>query len=347
MADPDHPDRPDLRRPDHLPNLRAGRQPPHPSWLPRQRRGTTPQMIGRYPDFDVLDAAATWDDATAAVVGARLDPPGPLRFFTRAEVPTLRAFCDTVLAQDGEPRVPVAEMVDAKLADGRLDGYRYADMPDDRDTWRLVLAGLDHTARTGHRLEFAACDTGRRENIVGEFARARLVGGAWDELNVGRAWSVVMRATLAAFYSHPWAWNEIGFGGPCPTTTRPTSPTPPTSSPASSAPPTRRTCSPSGASRTSSAAPGWAPPRRQRHRRRPPRLGSAQRRDRRRVRVPHPGRRQPGVDDHGARRAARRPHERQIRPHRSFNDPPRAASHDHERLPMTRSPALLPSCPPC
>ena len=33
------------------------RQPPEPSWLPRQRRGTTPQMIGRYPDFDVFDAA--------------------------------------------------------------------------------------------------------------------------------------------------------------------------------------------------------------------------------------------------------------------------------------------------
>ena len=29
-----------------------------------------------------------------------------------------------------------------------------------------------------------------------------------------RAWSVCMRMILAAFYSHPWAWNEIGFGGP-------------------------------------------------------------------------------------------------------------------------------------
>ena len=26
--------------------------------------------------------------------------------------------------------------------------------------------------------------------------------------------AVVMRSALAAFYSHPWAWNEIGFGGP-------------------------------------------------------------------------------------------------------------------------------------
>ncbi len=66
----------DLSRPDHLPNLRPGRQPPHPSWLPRQRRGTTPQMIGRYPDYDVFDAAGTWDAATAKVVNARLHMAG-------------------------------------------------------------------------------------------------------------------------------------------------------------------------------------------------------------------------------------------------------------------------------
>jgi len=87
-------------------------------------------------------------------------------------------------------------------------------MPDDRDTWRLVLRGLDHTARQGYRRAFAACTGEQRENIVDEFARGRLVGGPWDDLPVTRAWSVVMRAVLAGFYSHPWAWNEIGFGGP-------------------------------------------------------------------------------------------------------------------------------------
>jgi gluconate 2-dehydrogenase subunit 3-like protein len=205
---------PDLTRSDHLPNRRPGGVPPHPSWLPRQRRGTTPQMIGRYPDYDVLDAVDTWDAATKKVVLARLDPAGQLRFFTPDEEPALRALCDTVLAQEREPRVPVAEMVDGKLADGKLDGYQYADMPDDRDTWRLVLGGLDHTAMMGYQVDFAGCTESQREAIVSEFAHGRLVGGAWDELNVTRAWSVVMRAALAAFYSHPWAWNEIGFGGP-------------------------------------------------------------------------------------------------------------------------------------
>jgi hypothetical protein len=205
---------PDLTRPDHLPNRRPGGVPAHPSWLPRQRRGITPQMIGRYPDFDVLDAVSTWDEATKKVVLARLEPPGPLRFFTSDEEPALRVLCDIVLDQDCEPRIPVAEMVDGKLADGKLDGYQYADMPDDRDTWRLVLRGLDHTATMGYQVDFAGATQSQREAIVSEFARGRLVGGAWDELNVTRAWSVVMRMMLSAFYSHPWAWNEIGFGGP-------------------------------------------------------------------------------------------------------------------------------------
>ncbi|MGZ4619257.1 MAG: hypothetical protein ACXV3F_11180 [Frankiaceae bacterium] len=27
-------------------------------------------------------------------------------------------------------------------------------------------------------------------------------------------WSLWTRYAATAFYSHPWAWNEIGFGGP-------------------------------------------------------------------------------------------------------------------------------------
>ncbi len=206
---------PDFRHSGHLPNLRPDRRPPDPSWLPRQRRGTTPQMIGRYPDYDVLDSAGTWDEATRKVVLARLGRPGPLRFFTAEEEPALRAFCDTALAQDREPRVPVAESVDAKLADGRLDGFQYADMPDDRDTWRLVLRGLDEVAQARYgKPGFAAAERETREAIVGQFAGGTLAGRTWDKLNVSRAWSVCMRSVLSGFYSHPWAWNEIGFGGP-------------------------------------------------------------------------------------------------------------------------------------
>ncbi len=173
-------------------------------------------MVGRYPDYDVFDAAGTWDHATAKVVRERMAKGSRhLSFFTATEEATARAFCEVVTAQDGEPRVPVVEMIDEKLSAGRLDGYQYDDMPDDRDTWRIVLRGLDETARERYAAaDFAALDSEAREAVIGHLAQGSLNGDAWDVLNVKRAFSVCMRAVLAEFYSHPWAWNEIGFGGP-------------------------------------------------------------------------------------------------------------------------------------
>jgi hypothetical protein len=199
-----------LREAGHLPNRRGG-TPADPYELPRQRRGTTPQMHGRYPDYDVLANAGHWDPVTRELVLERARSVPPVRFFTAVEERCLRAFLDVLLAQDAEPRIPVFEMVDAKLHDGKLDGFQFEDMPDDRDTWRLVARGLDEAAGDEG---FAALGGEARHRLVGRFADGELSGGAWDELNVSRAWSVITRGALSEFYSHPWAWNEIGFGGP-------------------------------------------------------------------------------------------------------------------------------------
>jgi hypothetical protein len=172
-------------------------------------------MHGRYPDYNVLDEAGHWDEATRRVVLARVDDPPPIRFFNAAERATLGAFCDVVMAQDREPKIPVLNMVDAKLFERKLDGFRYDDMPDDGETWRRVAAGLDATAvQHGVSGGFATAAGDLQHEIVEAFADGKLHGGAWDSLNCSRAWSVVMRGVLSEFYSHPWAWNEIGFGGP-------------------------------------------------------------------------------------------------------------------------------------
>jgi hypothetical protein len=185
-----------------------------PAGLPRHRRGTAPQGRSRYPDFDVLEQAGHWDEATRAVVLARVEEVPPLRFFDEPEARTLRAFCDVVTAQDTEPRVPVLEMVDAKLFEGRLDGFQHADMPDDRDVWRLAARGLDERARAAGAPDFAVAAPEQQLEIVAAFHRGDLHDGVWADLDAAKAFQVLMRAVLAAFYSHPWAWNEIGFGGP-------------------------------------------------------------------------------------------------------------------------------------
>jgi hypothetical protein len=205
---------PDFRRSDHLPNRRTG-PPADPRDLPRQRRGRTPQMHGRYPDYDVLEQVDHWDSVTRAAVLSRVNDVPPIAFFTEAEAATIRALTDVLTGQDAEPRIPVVNFVDEKYARGELDGYQYDDMPDDREAWRLVARGLDEQAQArAGAPTFAVASDEQRQAIVADFAESRLSGGAWDELNVARAFALVMRVTLSCFYSHPWAWNEIGFGGP-------------------------------------------------------------------------------------------------------------------------------------
>ena len=198
----------------HLPKQRHGGPPADPAELPRQRRGTTPQMHGRYPDYDVMEHAPHWDDVTRAMITRRVEEVPPLRFFSASEARALGTFLDVVLAQDAEPRIPVLEMVDEKLHAGRLDGYRFAGMPPDPETWRLVARGLDEVAAARGHGGFAAAPDRAQTEIVSDFADGSLEGDAWNEADAATAWSVIMRGALSAFYSHPWAWNEIGFGGP-------------------------------------------------------------------------------------------------------------------------------------
>ena len=200
----------DFRLPHHLPS--RGRS--DPGRLPRQRKGTTPQMHGRYPDYDVLAETGHWDEVTRRVVLDRVENVPPIRFFDEQERETLKAFCDCLTAQDGEPRIPVLSYVDEKLYENDGDGYQYFDMPSDQTTWKTVARGLDEEARKLGAESFAVLDRHHQHQVCHKLAQAEVFGGAWATFNVKRAFSVVMRYVCSSFYSHPWAWNEIGFGGP-------------------------------------------------------------------------------------------------------------------------------------
>ena len=55
---------------------------------PPSAKAVTPGGKGRFPGFDVLDEVDHWDDVTAGVVLARLDPQPEVSFFTVAEQAT-------------------------------------------------------------------------------------------------------------------------------------------------------------------------------------------------------------------------------------------------------------------
>jgi hypothetical protein len=173
--------------------------------------GTTPGGHDRFPGFDVMAEAGHWDDVTRATVVQRLAAPSPLSFFTVHEEPTVRALCDRLLGQDAEPRVPVVEAIDARLRRGDGDGYRYVDMPEDGDAWKRSLAGLDDDARRREGRRVAELEPPTQRDLIDH---VRIGEGEWHGMRATRLFGLWMRYAVTAFYSHPWAWNEIGFPGP-------------------------------------------------------------------------------------------------------------------------------------
>lgn len=167
----------------------------------------------RFPGFDVVAQAGSWDPATARAVLGRLEPPPAPRFFTPAEQAAAAALLAQLLGcRDDEPQVPVLQMIDARLAAGQTDGWRYADMPEDGQAWRDSLAALDAEAEGRYGASFAACSPADQAALV-QAVRDRAAGG-WHQMAASHVWSLWTRYACTAYYSHPLAWNEIGFPGP-------------------------------------------------------------------------------------------------------------------------------------
>ena len=178
-------------------------------------RPPEPNAPDRFPGFDVLDEVEHWDVVTAGVVLSRLATPPPVRFFTPAEEAIGRAVFDLLLDQREQGaedrRIPVFEMVDGRLAEFETDGWHHADLPEDGDAFRQSFAALDGEARQAYGDGFAVLEWHDQGDLL-ELVRLGKVD--WPSLDPGHIWDLWTRYSCTAFYGHPHAWNEVGFGGP-------------------------------------------------------------------------------------------------------------------------------------
>ena len=175
-------------------------------------------MPDRYPGYDVLAKRHTpsWNEVTRRGIDQRLALPRSPRFFTEHEYQTLAAVCDRIVPQPKtRPPVPLPAMVDDKMARNLTDGYRDARMPQMRAAWRCGLRALDAESRDRNGAPFHELSAGERHALLVLMEKGDLRNPAWG----GMPSSLFFRERLAkdiisAYYTHPTAWNEIGFGGP-------------------------------------------------------------------------------------------------------------------------------------
>ncbi len=174
---------------------------------------------GYYPGLNTVSQKAYWDAATRALVLARLEPPPVLRFFTAAEALTMEAVAARVMPQEDRilpRRIPILPGIDERLVGNRIDGYRYEDMPSDQEAYRLAALAFETMAQEQHAEPFSSLSITQQEELLRSLHDGKPVAAKelWAKMNVQRFWSMLVGDCCAIYYAHPWAWDEIGFGGP-------------------------------------------------------------------------------------------------------------------------------------
>lgn len=173
-----------------------------------------------YPDFDVVNDdkwRLDWDEKTRRLVLDRVRNVPGYRFFSPDEAALLEALCARVIPQEdrsAEQRIPIAPWIDERLYKGEGDGYRYEDMPDDREAYRLGLRGFNQTAHALFNAPFVELSSSEQDEVIDRVAKGSSPGEAWEELPAERFFSKLMGDAITNYYAHPMAWAEIGFNGP-------------------------------------------------------------------------------------------------------------------------------------
>ena len=175
---------------------------------------------GRFPGYDVLAKrdGPSWNEPTRRAVEERLAVPRTPRFFTEDEFAAVGAVAARLVPQAssaGEAQIPVAALVDHKLHAGTTDGYRGAGMPRQDEAWRRGLRALDAEAHAEYSAPFAGLPPAAQDELLRRMHAGELQHPAW----AGMPCDTFFKQRLAhdvvlAYYSHPTAWNQIGWGGP-------------------------------------------------------------------------------------------------------------------------------------
>lgn len=174
---------------------------------------------GYYPGFSTLSQQAFWDEATRRVVLDRVNNVPPIRFFTAEEARLMQAICERILPQDDRDeahQIPIVNYIDDRLYSKRIEGYQFEDMPPDREAHRLGLTAIDQIARHMHGKPFIELGPKEQDEVLQTLHEGKPPAAQeiWQRMSVNRFWTLLVQDAIEAYYAHPYAWDEIGFGGP-------------------------------------------------------------------------------------------------------------------------------------
>jgi len=155
----------------------------------------------------------------ALLTRAKLDDPAYCpKVLDPIELALLRAVSDRVLPQAGRGRIDLAARIEARLASGAGDGWRFARLPPDPEAYARALRTLDAVARHRHATPYLALDASRQDALLAAVADSSCRIDPESERGLDAEamglWFEDLRAEAVRTYlAHPVALARLGFSG--------------------------------------------------------------------------------------------------------------------------------------
>lgn len=170
------------------------------------------------PEYAALIASERVNSRLRDTLMKRAEPDDPAyapKAVDAVELAILRAVFARVLPVPG---LDVAARLDARLASGAGDGWRFIALPPDAQAYQAALRTLDAAARAANGRPFIVLEGAAQDALLtlaqkGELTVPEALGGKLDADRM-RFWFEDARADAARLYlAHPAALARIGFSG--------------------------------------------------------------------------------------------------------------------------------------
>jgi len=118
--------------------------------------------------------------------------------------------------RDEAHKIAIVNYIDNRLYNRNIDGYRFEDMPPDHEAHLLGLQAIEAIAQYMFSQSFIELGPRDQDQVLQTIhdGNPPAAEDIWRKMSVTRFWMLLMQDAVDAYYAHPYAWDEVGFGGP-------------------------------------------------------------------------------------------------------------------------------------
>jgi len=131
------------------------------------------------------------------------------------ELSILRGLVDRILPEETGFHKDIGDRIEARLAGGTGDGWRFAELPPDTQAYSAALRIVDAAARAAHEVGFVALADEAKDALIVALATGRLpiAEGAFDGGEMAKWFEDLRSDAVRTYLAHPAALARLGFSG--------------------------------------------------------------------------------------------------------------------------------------